>query len=67
MHAYSWDDPETYQIWTVNQANQNDRPKETQKKYPIKVIQTARGRNPDTFPLNVSLCLYTRTELFSPK
>ena len=30
-----------YQIWTVNQANKNDWPKETWKKCPIKVIKTA--------------------------
>ena len=38
MHAHTWEDPEIYQIWTVNQANQNDWPKKTWKKYPIKVI-----------------------------
>ena len=41
MCAHTWKDPEIYQIWTVNQANQNDWPKETWKKCPIKVIQTA--------------------------
>ena len=30
-----------HQIWTVNQASQSDRPKETRKKSPIKVTQTA--------------------------
>ena len=40
MHAHTWEDPEIYQIWTVNQANQNDWPKETWKKYTTKVIQT---------------------------
>ena len=34
------EDPEIYQMWTVNQANQNDWPKETRKKCPIKLIQT---------------------------
>ena len=24
MHAQTWKDPEIYEIWTVNQANQND-------------------------------------------
>ena len=38
---HTWEDPEIYQIWTVSQANQNDWPKETWNKYPIKVIQTA--------------------------
>ena len=41
MRVHTWEDPEIYQIWTVNQANQNDWPKETQKKYYIKIIQTA--------------------------
>ena len=37
----TWEDPEIYQIWTVNQANQNDWLKETQKRCPIKAIQTS--------------------------
>ena len=41
MHMHTWEDPEIYQIRTLNQANQNDGPKETWKKCPIKVIQTA--------------------------
>ena len=36
-----WEDLERYQIWTGNQANQNDWPKQTQKKYSIKVVQAA--------------------------
>ena len=40
MCAHTGKDPEIYQIQTVNQPNQNDCTKETQKKYPIKVIQT---------------------------
>ena len=35
---HTWEDPEIYQIWTLNQANQNDWPKETQKKCPMYVI-----------------------------
>ena len=35
------EDPEIHQIWTVNQANQNDWPKETQKKCLIQVISIA--------------------------
>ena len=31
-----WKDPETDQVWTVNQANQNDWPQETRKKGPVK-------------------------------
>ena len=41
MHAHTWEGPAIHQIWTVNQTNQNDWPKETRKKCPIKVIQTA--------------------------
>ena len=33
MHGHTWEDPERYKTWTVNQANQNDWPKETQKKW----------------------------------
>ena len=39
MCIHTCKDAETYQIWTLKQANQNDWPKETQK-CPIKVIQT---------------------------
>ena len=41
MRVHRWEEPEIYQIWTVNQANQNDWSNENWKKYPIKVIQTA--------------------------
>ena len=41
MHANTWGDLEIHQMWTVNQGDQNDWPKETQKKCPMKVIQTA--------------------------
>ena len=36
------EDPEGYQTQTQNQANQDDQSKETQKKCPIKVIQTTK-------------------------
>ena len=41
MCVHTWENLEIYQIWTVNQANQHDWPKGTQKKCPIKVIETA--------------------------
>ena len=41
MHRHTGEDPEIYQIRTQNQAKQDDWSKETQKKCPIKVIQTA--------------------------
>ena len=59
MHAHTWENPELYQIWTLNQANQNDWPKETQKKCPIKVIQTAtRARHCLSEPARVSIHTY---------
>ena len=65
MHAHTWEDPEIYLMWTVNRANQNDWPRETQKKYPIIVIQTAMRvqlSNSGTFPLSESI--YTYCTLF---
>ena len=41
-------DPEIHKIWTVDQANQNDCPKQTRKKCPIKVIQPATRANSAT-------------------
>ena len=29
MRAHIWEDPDIYQVWTVNQANQSYRSKET--------------------------------------
>ena len=34
------EDPEIHLMWTVNQANWSDWPKDTQKKCPIKIIQS---------------------------
>ena len=62
MHVHTWADPKMYQIWTVNQTNQNDCPKETQEKCPIKVIQTtlrAWLSNSGTLPLSLPVCLST--------
>ena len=42
MHGHTWEDPEKCNIWTVNQASQNDWPKETQKKCTIKETQTTK-------------------------
>lgn len=41
MHVHTWVDPEIYQIWAVNRANQNDWPKESWKKCLITVIHAA--------------------------
>ena len=58
MHAYTWEGPAIFQIWTVNQTNQNDWPKETQKKCPIKVIQTAvRLWLSPSLSLSLPMCL----------
>ena len=38
IHMHTWEDPEINQIQTQNQRNENDWPKETQKKCSIKVI-----------------------------
>ena len=51
----------------LNQTNQNVWPNETQKKYPIKVIQTTMRAwlsNSGTFPLSLPVCLSTGTVLF---
>ena len=40
MCTHTGEDPKIYPIQTQNQAKQDDWPKETQKKCPIKVIQT---------------------------
>ena len=64
MHAYAWEGSEIYQIWTVNEANQSDWPKETQKKCPVKVIQTAMRAWPGTLLLSLPLYVSTHTILF---
>ena len=59
MCARTWEDPEIQQIGTVNQANQNDWSKETQKKCLIKVIQTAtRAQFSDSLSFWVCTCAY---------
>ena len=35
----AWEDPKINQVWTQNQAKQDDWSKETRKKCPVKVIQ----------------------------
>ena len=59
------EDPEIYQMWTVNQANQNDWPKETQKKCPIKLIQTAlRAQYRDSPSESVHVSIQMHCTLF---
>ena len=65
MCVHTWADPEIYQIRTLNQANQNDWPKETQKKCPIKVVQTAtRAPLSDSLSPWVWQWVYTHTHFF---
>ena len=64
MNVHTWEDPEIYQIWTVNQANQNDWLKETQKKHPIKVIQTASRVRLRDSPLVPHVSIHTHCALF---
>ena len=60
---HTWEDPEINHIWTQNQAKQDDWPKETRKKCPIKVIPaTTRGRL--CHSLSPPMCLSTGTVLF---
>ena len=68
MCAHIWKDPEIYQIWTVNQANQNNWPKENQKKYPIKEIQIAtRVRLRDSVTESACVSIHTYYTLFPLK
>ena len=74
MCVHTREDPELYQIWIcvvwfVNHINQNNWPKETWKKYPIEVIQTAvRAWLSDSLSLFLSppMGLSIHTVLFSP-
>ena len=58
---------EIYQICTVNQANKNDWPKETWKKCPIKVIQTAMRVKLRDFPSESACVSIPCTILFPLK
>ena len=64
MRVCKWEDPETYQIGTVNQANQNDWPKKTWKKCPCKWFELPRVCDSGTLPLSLLMCLSTYTVLF---
>ena len=63
LWTHTWEDPEIYQLWTVKQANQNDCPKETWKKYLLKVIQTSTRVQPRDSP-SESACLPAHIVLF---
>ena len=65
MCVHTWEGPAIYQIWTVNQGNSNDWPKETWKKCLIKVIQAAtRVQLSNSLSLRAPVCLSTQTVLF---
>ena len=65
MSAHTWDDPGIFQIWNLNQANQNDWPKENQKKHPIKIIQTTtRLRLRDSPSESAHVSIHTYCTLF---
>ena len=67
MCPHIWEGPESHQIWTANQANQNDWSKENWKKCPVKVIQTAaRARPGDCLSLSLPVRLSTHTVHFPP-
>ena len=55
--VHTWEDPEIHQIQTRNQTKQDDWPKETWKKIPHKVIQTAsRAWLSLSLPMYLSTC-----------
>ena len=60
---HSWEEPEIHQIQTLNQANQNDWPKETRKKCPI--LSDSSYHEGATLSLSPAMCLSTHTVSFS--
>ena len=63
MRVPTWEEPEIYYLRTVNQANRNDWPKETQKTRLIKVMQTAQGRD-SLLSLSASVSIHMYCTLF---
>ena len=60
MCAHTWEDPEIYQTQTVNQANQNDWPKENRKKTPHISDLNCHEDATQGLSLWVCLCVYPR-------
>ena len=58
-----WEDPEKHQISTMNQANQNEWLKKTQKKY-HRIIQTTMRTELSNTPSEPVVCLSTCAVLF---
>ena len=66
MRTHTWETPEVHQIWTVNQASQNDWPKETQRKYHIKITQTVtRARLRDSPSVHMYCTLFPPRKHFT--
>ena len=77
MLMCTWEDPEIYQIWTLNQENQNNGPKKIWKKCPIRVWASLVARTvkmpamqeesaTQWLSLSPPMCLSTCTGLFFP-
>ena len=65
MGAHTWEDPEIRWKWTVNKDNQDNWPKEAQKKCPIKVIQNAmRAQLSDSLPESIQVSIHVICTLF---
>ena len=64
MHAHTRKDPEVNQTWTLNQGNQNDWSKETQKKMLHKGNSNYYKGATQGLTLRVCSCLSTHTVLF---
>ena len=64
MHAHTRKDPEVNQTWTLNQGNQNDWSKETQKKMLHKGNSNYYKGATQGLALWVCSCLSTHTVLF---
>ena len=66
--VHTWEDPEIYQIGTVNQANHNDWPKEIPPKYPIKVASNSHEGETQrlSLPESARVSMHTHCTLFPP-
>ena len=58
MHAHTWEDPEIYQIRTVNQANQNDWLQKTLEEIPYKSHSNCHKGTTQWLSLGVPSCVY---------
>ena len=61
---YTHEDPEIYLMWTVNQANWSDWPKDTHKKCPIRIIQPDLQAQLGAWPSESAWEPITRTVVF---